>query len=225
MGIMSEPAELNPTPPDARQRLLEAAEIVFSEKGYDAASVREICALAETNVASISYHFGDKERLYIEAVKNAHSCSFQAKDFPDWPSGTKPVHKLRDFIHVMAEHMLAPVRPTAIRLVMREMSHPSQAAREIVQESISPIAGLLRSVLNELLPHHDERKVLMIGFSVIGQLLYYRQNRYVSEMIFGKEHVDALTTAMVAEHVTQFTLAALGLADPVLPRSAQGGGA
>ena len=35
----------------------------FADKGYAATSVREIAALAGTNVASISYHFGGKEGL------------------------------------------------------------------------------------------------------------------------------------------------------------------
>ena len=53
-------------------RLLEAAERVFAEKGYKAASVREICKQAGLNIAGVNYYFGDKERLYIEAVKYAH---------------------------------------------------------------------------------------------------------------------------------------------------------
>ena len=52
-------------------QLLDAAGKVFAEKGYDRSTVREICSLAGVNVSAVNYYFGDKERLYIEAVKNA----------------------------------------------------------------------------------------------------------------------------------------------------------
>ena len=55
---------------DTRERLLEAASRVFAEKGYEKATVREICTAAKvSNLAAVNYYFGDKERLYIESVK------------------------------------------------------------------------------------------------------------------------------------------------------------
>src|SRR5688572_3826426 len=98
---MTDPEPQPKTPPDARQRLLDAAEIIFAEKGYDAASVREICTRANANVAAISYHFGDKEGLYAEVVKHAHDCSMPGNQMPTWPPGMPPEERLREFIRVM----------------------------------------------------------------------------------------------------------------------------
>lgn len=199
---------------DAKQRLLDAAERVFAEKGYDLATVREICREAGANIAAINYYFGDKERLYVESLKRAHACAdgnTLGEPVFEWPPGTPPVQKLRDFIREMASRMHAPARPSAMRLLMREMAHPSPAAQQVVIEYIRPKAFALRSILQELLPGHDPHKLLMIGFSVMGQILFYRQNRPVVELIFGKDAVDALGVGMVIDHVTRFTLAALGV--------------
>lgn len=201
-------------PVDAKQRLLLAAEEVFADKGFAAATIREITDRANVNVAAINYYFGDKERLYIEAVKYAHACSAKELPLPMPPEGTPPVEKLKVFIREMAKRMTQPTRPSSLRLMMREMSLPTAAAQEIVREFIQPMAHGLRAIVREMLPDESESRVLMVGFSIIGQILFYRQNRPVAELIFGKEPVDAISTDDIANHVTRFTLAALGHGEP-----------
>lgn len=52
---------------DTRQRLLDAAEILFAERGFADASLRAITARAKANLAAVNYHFGSKDAL-IRAV-------------------------------------------------------------------------------------------------------------------------------------------------------------
>jgi TetR/AcrR family transcriptional regulator, regulator of cefoperazone and chloramphenicol sensitivity len=202
-------------PADARSRLLQAAEEVFAEKGYDAASVREICSKANANVAAINYYFGDKERLYLEVLKNAHECSLDTVEAPSWPAEVPPVQRLRDFIRMMTSRLHAPVRPSAIKVVMREMVEPSAAGREVVRTYIQPKAFALRTILREIFPVLDDERLLMIGFSVMGQILFYRQNRRMAGLLFGEEAVASLGLEAVTDHITRFTLAALGKAEPI----------
>ena len=49
---------------EARNRLLDAALVLFAEKGFANTSTREIALAAQVNIASISYYFGDKAGLY-----------------------------------------------------------------------------------------------------------------------------------------------------------------
>lgn len=192
---------------EPRQRLLEAALAEFADNGFDAASVRDICKRAGMNVAAVNYYFRDKESLYIEAVKLAHVCS--SRPLPEMPADISPREMLVQFIHGMAHQMHAPASPAAMKLMMREMAHPGKAGHVVVEEFIRPMAFRLRDILRAIFPDLPEPRLLMVGFSVIGQLLFYRQNRPIAELIFGKEHVSALTAEMVAEHVTKFTLASL----------------
>ena len=58
-------------PPTTRERVLTAASEIFAEKGYRDATVSEICEAADANIASVNYHFGDKESLYDEVWRHA----------------------------------------------------------------------------------------------------------------------------------------------------------
>ena len=52
---------------DKQIKILEVAEVLFSEKGFDGTSIRDISKEAKINIAMISYYFGSKERL-LEAL-------------------------------------------------------------------------------------------------------------------------------------------------------------
>ncbi|MGT2471238.1 TetR/AcrR family transcriptional regulator [Paraburkholderia terrae] len=48
---------------DTKSRILDAAETLFIECGYEAMSLRQITSKAEVNLAAVNYHFGSKEAL------------------------------------------------------------------------------------------------------------------------------------------------------------------
>jgi AcrR family transcriptional regulator len=200
-------------PNDARQRLLDAAVIVFAEKGFESASIREISGKAGTNIAAINYYFRDKERLYIETAKFCHlsACGGVWDAVRAIDQTIPPAEQLKLFIREMATRMHAPADPNTVRVMMREMAHPTSAAREVVKEFVQPLAFRLREILKMLFPDRDPLRLLMTGFSIIGQILFYRQNRHVAELIFGVDAFGAISTDMVVNHITQFTFAALGL--------------
>lgn len=58
---------------DTSLSILDAAEILFAERGYDGASVRDIAKAAGAQVASISFHHGGKEALFERVVERRSS--------------------------------------------------------------------------------------------------------------------------------------------------------
>jgi len=52
---------------DKKIQILEVAEKLFSEKGFEGTSIRDISKHAKINIAMVSYYFGSKERL-LEAL-------------------------------------------------------------------------------------------------------------------------------------------------------------
>ena len=57
-------------PPATRQRLLEAALEVFARDGFRGATIERICRKAGANIAAAHYHFGDKRRLFRQALNH-----------------------------------------------------------------------------------------------------------------------------------------------------------
>src|SRR5262252_5809342 len=51
-------------PVATKDRILDAAEALFMEHGFEATSLRSITAAAGVNLAAVNYHFGSKEELF-----------------------------------------------------------------------------------------------------------------------------------------------------------------
>jgi AcrR family transcriptional regulator len=51
----------NPT----KVKIIDAARVLFADRGFDGTSVRDIAKAADVNLAAINYHFKNKENLYL----------------------------------------------------------------------------------------------------------------------------------------------------------------
>ena len=194
-------------------RLLEAAGEEFAEKGFEGATVRAICDRAGANLAAVNYHFGDKEQLYEQAVLHAHRFG------PGMPRETAgielPAEALREFVATFFRHVVALKSPTWHQtLMLREMVNPTRASEALVRESIRPRFEMLTGILRQLCPGADDRRIHALAFSVVGQCLHHKLARTVSEHLVGIEALGRLDIDYLIDHVTRFTLAALGEGEP-----------
>ena len=192
-----------------RERLLDAAGQTFAARGFDGASVREICAAADANVAAINYHFGDKQRLYIETVKHAH-CRIDVAAEP-LPPDFSPEQCLRAFVEHMTRAMHEDRGPEwGVELVMREMARPSGACQELVEGFIRPKFAVLLGIIDGLVPAEmsDKRRHLL-AFGVVGQILLFRFQRPVGRLLVGDAEFLGYRSAELAEQVFRFSLAGI----------------
>jgi AcrR family transcriptional regulator len=58
-----------PGNPATREAILNASRAAFAERGYDAASIRQIATGAGVDPALVHHYFGNKEQLFLEAVQ------------------------------------------------------------------------------------------------------------------------------------------------------------
>lgn len=196
----------------SRERILLAAGPVFAEKGFAAATIREICAAASVNVAGVNYYFGDKSRLYLETVRRARQLRAEERPLPQRPAGTVVEVRLYDFVHTTLQRMLGSEHGTwPSRLMLREVLQPSQACREMVEDYFRPHFEYLLELLDELLPEQvPAYRRRQIGLGVIGQCLHYRVAHDVIRMMTPEEELeDHYEVDQLAFHITSTVLASL----------------
>jgi AcrR family transcriptional regulator len=208
---------------DTKDRILHAAGRVFADKGYRDATVREICQAAGVNLAGVNYHFGDKERLYIESVKRAHRLRMEEGPMPEWPADVPPAQKLYDFTFAFLRRVMAGDESDdwQAQLMMRELMQPTVACEELVRDYVRPHFALLQGIIAELVPPHTgEVERHRIGFSIIGQCLHYRIAQPILRLLLSPEEFRQNDPAQLAAHISRWTLAAIGAAPSVIDAAA-----
>ncbi|HVT30690.1 MAG TPA: CerR family C-terminal domain-containing protein [Lacipirellulaceae bacterium] len=191
-----------------RERIADAAGEIFADRGFDGTTVRDICQRAGANIAAVNYYFGDKKRLYVEAVVRAHRWRMEQFPLPDWPVGTPAEKKLADFITTFIRRVrIGPEITWHTRLMMREMAHPTDACVELAQSSIRPQFEILLQILRELVPEGTTVDELRLAaFSIVGQCLFYHFADPVIRNLLTTEDYTSLDVQRLAEHITEFSL-------------------
>lgn len=123
---------------EARQRLLDAALKLFADQGFAKTSTREIAQAAQTNIAAISYYFGDKAGLY-RAVWLDPRCNPDIK--PTDFNGADL--SLPEALGGLLRGFVAPLKEgnrihQCMRLHFREMLEPTGMWQEEIENNIKP---------------------------------------------------------------------------------------
>ena len=184
---MSRAASSSPPSPDpatavlpARERLLREALQLFANQGYAKTSVREIAEAAHTNLAQISYYFGDKAGLYRAAFFAPMGA------VPEGPvCGIRPgLASLDEVLAMFLAGMLEPLKQgelarLSIKLRFREMLEPTGLWDEELSQDIAPMhearADALARHLGRPAPD-DEVHRLAIAVSALAVHLHVAQD-------------------------------------------------
>lgn len=194
-----------------RDKLIEAAGHVFAERGYRAATIREICRRAGANVAAVNYTFGDKMSLYTEVLRHSVRAAQTAAMSAALDSSLSPEDTIRGVIRARLMSMCKETRPDwHIRLVMHEFSQPTKAMARVVDEGMRPIYERVRKAVGQIigLPPDHETTRLSVN-SIVGQILFYTFSRPVLAHLQPELKLTANQLDRIADHIADFSLAYL----------------
>lgn len=158
-----------------KQRILDTAERLFGERGYDATSLRHIIADAGVNLAAVHYHFGSKEELLDEVVRRkagpVNEVRLALLDRIEAEAGRRPpaVEKvLEAFLGPMAE--AAERNPQFVRLMGR--MHAEGLIPEILRKHFQPVVARFLAALRRALPGLPEPEFLWRIHFMIGAMAH-----------------------------------------------------
>lgn len=213
-----------PNPHSTRDALLDAAEQLFSSRGYAAVGIREIAETAHANLAAIKYYFGSKSELYLATVRRtmsrgeAEAIWDLLRDKPADASSAAAV--LVRFIHTFLSRLLSPGEgKSCCNLMVREATEPSEAIDAVVRDFIRPHRDMLMQVISVLRPEMSADKLAMSAQSVLAQVLHYRVFRGFVERLDAAAMTDPSYAREKADHIARFSLAALGCDSKLIERA------
>lgn len=197
---------------DPKARILSAAGDVFTEKGFDKATIRDICQRAGTNVASVNYYFQDKAGL-VNAVLNAWWDAALAKFPPEYPQdapSASPADLLRAYVraHILRTFYFGDVdTETRIRrgkLILREFAKdgpPPEAMHRCIMREVEALVPIVRGLLGDKdCPEATLRDCcISIRSQAVHYFLIYLHDRDVS-----LEREEELLR--ISEHISTFSL-------------------
>jgi AcrR family transcriptional regulator len=208
---------------DPRELLIEAAIRLFAERGYAGTSVRQLAQETSLNIAAVTYYFGGKQELYAEALKRAFmpvrdalpSTSAIFTEALESGSADAAREAVRQFIREFLLSLLPTGDGAAnARLLAREMTDPTPAFERIVREFVLPRNQVLVDLLKLARPDLDVQQLQLVASSIFGQCVFYQMAQPVSLRVLRKKRVTPELVELLAEHIAEFSLAALRTYQP-----------
>jgi AcrR family transcriptional regulator len=158
-----------------RERLLDAAERLFAEKGFAATSVRDITAAASSNIAAVNYHFGGKHNLY-NAVFRRRMASMREQRIASIRQARDESGALEAVLNAFATAFLQPLVDRGsgrllVELISREMLDPQLPRELFLAEVVGPVQEALAEAIIAATPGLSLVSARLCVISIVGQLL------------------------------------------------------
>lgn len=140
-----------------RAHILETAGALFAELGYEATTAKQICLNAGCNLAAVNYHFGGRDGLYAEVLREAHN-RFISLDLLSEVANSPLAARAK--LGLIIDGMLEGLNSQGwhLRVFMREIVAPSAMFDQVFNTRISPKLAIIRGLLSEItgIPPEDQ---------------------------------------------------------------------
>lgn len=215
---------------DTKTRIMDAAEMLFAERGYEAASLRAITAAAGANLASINYHFGSKEAL-LRAVMarrlvplNLRRLEMLGRFEVEYDPAPVPVENI-------LRALLEPISSAAqsqegswqrFRLLVGRMySEPTSRILAVFWGELSEIAGRFQAAIRRACPHLPENELYWRVHFTVGAMAHTLSAGTLLEML-SRGKCDPSDIAEGVERLIAFAAAGFRAPATEAPGSASG---
>jgi AcrR family transcriptional regulator len=211
---------------DSYQRLVEAALLLFAEKGFDGAGVRQIAQSAKTNPAMIAYHFGNKEGLYEAALRWVHTAfSKNIQNMPSAPPPNSPnarniaLSVLSTLVRESFQNCVIfanrnkryqQLHEAAEKLWSHEMASPRTKLLECLIDQMRMPIDCLIACVNILKPGISRLESDAMIISIYGAYFFFHKHFDIFQKVRGRLY-DESDLENLVQNFVDFTLRGLGI--------------
>ena len=171
---------LDATSADTKTRLLDAAEELFTEHGFEATSLRQLTAAAGVNLAAVNYHFGSKEELFQAVLTRRldpmNQERIQLLEALEREPGGKPSCEKVLFAMLIPALKLARDKERGgknfLRVLGRAYADPAPFIRHFLHQQFAEMIGRYKEAFLRALPHLTRQELTWRLHFVMGALSY-----------------------------------------------------
>ena len=171
----------DPTSADTKTRILDVAEQLFMEHGFEATSLRSLTAAAGVNLAAVNYHFGSKEELFQAVLTRRLDPMNQERiellERVEREAGGKPA-SVEKVIYAMLAPALRLARDEErggknfLRVLGRAYADPAPFIRHFLSAQYAGMIARYKEAFSRALPHLSRPELTWRLHFVMGALSY-----------------------------------------------------
>lgn len=171
---------------ESKRRLLDAAEQLFADKGFEVVSVRDITQMAKANVAAVNYHFGSRDGLialvvtrYITPVNEERLVRLEALE-RKWSGKAVP---LEEIIDALVRPLAGIVQKSELserlfcKLMGRIFSLQGNGFPEVVELQMRHLSDRFIRAMAKSLPSLSQEELIWRTHFVIGSMIHTLMNQ------------------------------------------------
>ena len=200
---------------ETRTRILDAAEELFMQHGFEGTSMRHLTSRAGVNLAAVNYHFGSKHAL-IEAV-------FRRRLDPMNTARIAELERLESSNSLSPEAIIrAFLRPSLsliedskgggrnfLRLLGRTYTEPTKTVRALIGQMYGPAMERYKGALERALPQMPGDELVWRLHFMFGTLAYTLAATDTVQLIAGCKPEDRYDARLLEDRLTAFLTAGL----------------
>ena len=205
-------------PPATKDRILDAAEGLFMEHGFEATSLRSITAAASVNLAAVNYHFGSKEELF-QAVLTRRLDPMNLRrlallDRFESEASAAPLSCERIVVALFVPALELARDPELggknfLRLLGRAYADPAPFIRRFLSEQYAQMIARFKAAFGRALPHLPKKELSWRLHFIMGALSYTLAGTDALKLIAELNPKETANDEVLLRRLAPFLLAGL----------------
>lgn len=161
---------------ETKDKILDAAELLFAEKGLGDTSLRAITQAADVNLAAVNYHFGGKDGLvlavYERRIDSLNKRRLQLLEQARSAGSPGLEAVLEAYIRPALDVRFEPAAARYIKLLGRAYTEPNEQLRAFLPKQYDDVMECFKPELQRHLPGLAKEEIYWRMHFCVGALIY-----------------------------------------------------